>query len=706
MRLFLVLLAVCIYANLPVETAAGASLSSGKPAPRDDLIVDLDTVDQSHLDQVMSRRDAIRFEWRVGIGAPIERIERYIGLTRRQAIAMVVDEFRSFNDPYQWPEWIDNSIPIAFLEEAFNNNQSACTASTYRVSLASEWNAQMLNSTVPQFDRQALLWLDHFSVAFDTYNRTHAFAEHLKTIRKHANGNYVEFLRASLEDPGVIVYLNNETSTKKNPNENLAREFLELFSLGEGQYGEGEIRALAKMLAGNGINFIDERFVNKPSKRTSRPQKAFGRKYRSIDEFFDILTDHPYFGAFVAKKFYNEYVALGEPSSQDLAFLVTSFRDVDYDIPDLLEATLSLPTFWADDNKLTLIKSPVDLMFGTARTLKSATKASNMTWLSGGISDLNQKLFNPPNIAGWPTGREWVSGQLIEKRMLKLQKVFRDLETATPSTLKFQSSDNEKYENELQAFFDSTVEDQLAVELIAIDWIAEDFGQRRWNDFDLSFYNVRLNGKHYDGINIRFGHDRNTENRYGDFVEVKEGYSSPNIFRSFKNGWMSDSDGAMTVKFSYPGSKKNKRFRGRSPHEKLLIRRLMQSFRILLDNKQRHLELFKSPGGIAWMEEMMGKVGYDDITTDTGAHPPVKNFAEMQTMNTMTKTFSCGTKRIGFNYREQHSFDDNFFAFNQVRAQADAIGLSLSELLIPDLNLPISNDDYMDILTYEGYQLK
>ena len=688
--------------------SSGNSLSSGKPEKRDDLKIDLKKIDQSHLDQVMSRRDAIRFERRVGIGAPIERFERYVGKTRRQAIKLVIDELRNFNDPYQWPAWIEDSVPIGFLQEALQNNRANCSAGVYRESLASEWSRHILNSKVPQYDRQALLWLDHFSVAYDTYDRSHAFAEHLKIIRKYTNGNYVDFLKASLEDPGVIIYLNNETSTKDNPNENLAREFLELFSLGEGQYGEGEIRNLAKMLAGNGINFINEEFVNKPSKRTSSTQSAFGEKYKSIDEFFEILVDHPYFGAFVAKKFFNEYIALEEPPAQDLAILVTSFRKAKFDIPSLLEATLSLESFWSDENKLTLVKSPIDLLFGTARTLKSTANAGNMTLLTKGIKDLNQDLFNPPNIAGWPTGRDWIGGQLIEKRITKLNKVFRNLDTAAAPKLIQSSNDDQKYKNRLQEFFETAQKDQLAVEMITIDWIAEDFGKRRWNDTNISFYNVRLNGKHYDGINIRFGHDRNDKNRYGDFVEVAEGFSSPDIFRSYNNGWMDDSNGAMTVKFSYPSGKRNKRFVGRSAHEKLLIKRLTQSMKLLVENKHRYVDLYKSPGGIAWMESMIDKIGFDPITTATGSHPPVVTFSQLQANHGfMAKNaFSCGSKRIGFNYRQVHRFHDDFFAFNDVVAKAQSMDMGLSELLIPDLNLPTSDEDYMNILTYEGYQLK
>ena len=116
-----------------------------------------------------------------------------------------------------------------------------------------------------------------------------------------------------------------------------------------------------------------------------------------------------------------------------------------------------------------------------------------MTLLTKGIKDLNQDLFNPPNIAGWPTGRDWIGGQLIEKRITKLTK-FSVTWKQPQSKLNYNYDDEQKYNKRLQEFFETAQKDQLAFEMIAIDWIAEDFGKRRWNDTNISFYNVRLNG--------------------------------------------------------------------------------------------------------------------------------------------------------------------------------------------------------------------
>lgn len=704
---FIVLLALAASAHAAFvfqNGSGGGAFETKKPAPRPDLVIDLKTIDDRHLDVVMDRRAAIRFERRIGIGAPLDRFQRYIGKTRRQAIELVISELRGHRDSFRWPSWIDATIPVGFMEEGIKNSKINCSLGAYRDSLAAEWSNTIMRSTTPQFERLALLWLDHFSVAYDMYDRGHAFAEHLNIVRRHSNGNFVEFLKASLRDPGVIIYLNNETSTKDNPNENLAREFLELFSLGEGNYGEGDIRNLAKMIAGNGINFVTEEFADIKSKRTAMEQSAFGRSYDSIDGFFKLLVKHPAFGEFIARKFFNEFVALGEPTEREMAILVSRFRAASFDIPTLLEATLSLPRFWAEDNRLTLIKSPIDLMYGSARTLRAIRSGGNQLWLTQSINRLNQNLFNPPNIAGWPSGRDWIGGQLIEKRIEALKDVFEDLDTAVPRQMGGIKTDNknqQEYNRGLDQFFASADPEQLAVETIVINWIPRDFGKRKYNDIDLSFYNVQFMGKRYDGISIEFGHDRNHRNRYGNYARVKQGFSSPDIFRTYSNGWQDDRDGSMVVKFSFPSGKETKRFSGKSSEEKLLVKRLMQSFKLLLEpNNQR--QLTRSPGGREWMSAMLDEIGFEPVK---GKPPVIQYVTSGSTMKPFGK-FTCSAQKLGFDLRVMSAFEDDFFSFNDLKAEAAAMDLSLAELLIPDLDLPISDDQYMDILTYEGYQLK
>ena len=344
-------------------SSSSGNLNTEKPAERPDLIFTLNNFDSSHLNQKLSKFDAIRFERRIGIGAPLDRVSLWIGLTRKQAIEKTISQLEHHSDGFIMPLWFSEMTPTSFMEDGLRRERHSCGINTFRQSLENAWAKEIIETTTPQFERLALFWLDHFSVAFDTYNQTHSFAKHLEIVRENSSGGVVNFLSASLRDPGLIVYLNNEQSTVQDPNENLAREFLELFSLGEGAYSENEIKNLAKAISGHGINYVTEQFQIFNSKVTKGDFSAFGRKFSGVEQFMELISNHPSFGEFIARKFYAEYVELSEPSKEDLAYMVTMFRESGFEIKALLKATLSLKKFWDENNKLTLVKSPVELVF-------------------------------------------------------------------------------------------------------------------------------------------------------------------------------------------------------------------------------------------------------------------------------------------------------------------------------------------------------
>lgn len=401
-------------------------LKTDKPKKRSDLVYDLNKIDFSHLDKKITLNEAIRFENRIGIGAPSNRVKRYLGKTRKEVIKIVIQELENYKDDFNWPDWKNKYTPTTFIEDGLRRNKRDCRVSSFRTDLEFKWSKSILGNSIPQFEKLALLWLDHFSVAFDEYDQSHSFVRHLEFIRRNAIGNFDTFLKESIKDPGIIVYLNNEQSTTQQPNENLAREFLELFSLGEGNYSENEIKNFAKKLPGHSINHVSQDFQYYKYKESGQTLSAFGEKFDKPNEFIDLVVNHPAFGEFIAKKFYNEYVKLGEPDTDDLAILVTTFKKNNFNIIKLFEASISLESFWDKQNQLTLIKSPIELIYGAARTLGVAKWQNqlNISWLIFLSKDFGQDLFNPPNIAGWPTGKEWLAGQLLEKRMSKLKNHF------------------------------------------------------------------------------------------------------------------------------------------------------------------------------------------------------------------------------------------------------------------------------------------
>ena len=342
------------------------SLHTKSPKQRTDLIYDLKSFDDSHLDIIITKKEAIRLERRIGIGVPIDRVKLHIGKTRREAINDIISDLNKYQDNTIWPKWTEDAIPTSFMDRGIKSHHINCDEQSFLLSLKKTWLEKLISSNTPQYERLAIFWLNHFSVNFNMYKQTHSFFTHLKLIRENSNKNFLKFLKNIFTDPAMIVYLNNEKSYAQNPNENFAREFFELFSIGEGNYTENDIKNLARHLSGYSINFITEQFKLYPNKQSSNIYSAFGNKYKNDKEFFQILKNHPAFGELIASKFYKEYVDLKKPSSKDLAYLVTYFKKHNFDISEMLRGVLQLVSFW--ENKLSLVKSPLELFYGTART--------------------------------------------------------------------------------------------------------------------------------------------------------------------------------------------------------------------------------------------------------------------------------------------------------------------------------------------------
>ena len=692
-------------------------LKTVKPNKRDDLIIDLNKIDLVHLDKKISIAEAIRFENRIGIGAPYDRIKRYIGVTRKDAIKLIVKELKQYSDDFDWPNWSDSYIPTQFFQNGFDRNKIYCSEDLFRSNLELLWSKSILTNKVPQFEKLALFWLDHFSVAFDEYKQTHSFLYHLKFIRKFAKGNFGEFLKQSIRDPGVIVYLNNEQSTTQNPNENLAREFLELFSLGEGNYTEKEIKNFAKKLPSHGINHVSQQFQYYKYKESGQTLSAFGKNFSSPDEFIDLVINHPAFGEFIAKKFYREYVSLEEPSKKELAILVSSFRESDFSIIKLFETTISLKKFWDEDNRLTLVKSPIELVFGTARTLGVRSwKNHNIDWLVSLSKEFGQDIYNPPNIAGWPSGKEWLSGQFLEKRMTKLKGNFLDLDSFkkiqknTNSTPTNYISNTQKYNNELNEFYETTFKDQLAVETIIIDWLPDDFEERAYANVNVRFYGVKFNEKFWKGIDVRFGTDKNSKKKQKhkrlNYIEFRHGYNYPSIFSSWEGSWISNWDGHYGWNSSFPFGPKINNFSAKSLDEKLLMVRLLQSMEHLLNYPKASKKLKRNSYFQNWLKERIIETKSKKWSIKNSNHPNTKifSFASIHAGGEKRK-FLCGPQKAGINLSNQRLLDNhiinslpsNFIQQNEI---------DITDLLLPEIDLGLNAKEFMSILSYEGYQLK
>jgi uncharacterized protein (DUF1800 family) len=236
-------------------------------------------------------------------------------------------------------------------------------------------------------------------------------------------GNFAQMLHAVSKDPAMLVYLDSATSRRGQPNENFAREVMELFTLGEGSYSEGDIREAARSFTGWSINPDTGEFLWRPFAHDGGTKTVLGRSGEfKGDDVLDILLAQPQTADFVVAKLWKEFVS-PQPDAREVRRIAALFRASGYDIKTVLRALLSSDAFYAAENRGALVKSPVDLVIGTMRQFDVGY--SDPLPLTLLLRALGQDLFSPPNVKGWPGGDAWINSTTLLARRQFLERLFR-----------------------------------------------------------------------------------------------------------------------------------------------------------------------------------------------------------------------------------------------------------------------------------------
>jgi uncharacterized protein (DUF1800 family) len=219
----------------------------------------------------------------------------------------------------------------------------------------------------------------------------------------------------------MLRYLDGARSRKGEPNENFARELLELFTLGEGHYTEADIKAAARAFTGWTIDRQTGAFTLRPRWHDGGIKDFLGwRGAYDGDGILDILLNHPRTAEQVVEKLWRAFVS-NSPERAQVQRLATLFRDSDYEIKPLLQALLASRAFRAPEARGRLIKSPIDLLVGTARQFQIPLEQPQRLVHLG--RRLGQDLFDPPNVKGWPGGTAWITTDSLLERQSLLARV-------------------------------------------------------------------------------------------------------------------------------------------------------------------------------------------------------------------------------------------------------------------------------------------
>ena len=226
-------------------------------------------------------------------------------------------------------------------------------------------------------------------------------------------GSYGALLHQIIRDPAMIAYLDNNDSRKGQPNENLAREIMELFSLGVGNYTEEDIKEGARALTG--YTFVDDRFVLRQQNHDGGAKRILGRRGNMDgDDFVVAILDQPACSAYMARKLYRFFAAdlpeAGEPGGEaaaavrDMAGLM---RRANYEVAPVLKKLFLSEHFYSDAVVNQRIKSPAELVVGAVRSMH--TPARDLNVLLDAMSLMGQNILFPPSVAGWDGERSWIN---------------------------------------------------------------------------------------------------------------------------------------------------------------------------------------------------------------------------------------------------------------------------------------------------------
>lgn len=273
------------------------------------------------------------------------------------------------------------------------------------------WLEEMINSEAQFREKMSLFWHGHFACrVINIYYQQQL----LDTIRNNAFGSFADLLKQVSKSPAMLQFLNNQQNKKQHPNENFAREVMELFTIGRGNYTENDVKEAARAFTGWGFNVQGE-FIFRPAQHDAGSKTFLGQTGNfDGDDIINILLQQKQTALFITKKVYRFFVN-ETPDDIKIAWLANRFFQSNYDIKKLMEDIFTSDWFYDDKNIGTKIKSPVELLVGIRRLLplELQNDAAQLLFQRA----LGQVLFYPPNVAGWPGGKSWIDSSTLMLRL-------------------------------------------------------------------------------------------------------------------------------------------------------------------------------------------------------------------------------------------------------------------------------------------------
>jgi uncharacterized protein (DUF1800 family) len=368
---------------------------------------------------------------RTSFAANPPEIELFAKLSREQA----ADRLLGWTlQPMQTraPEWVNDYQSPRRLRNATEAERLAFQREQVQrgLELRGWWFSEMLVTPSPLTEKMVLFWHNHFVSSQQKVRSAVLMYRQNQLLRQYALGSYADLLHAAAKDPAMLIYLDGANSRKGQPNENFAREVMELFTLGEGRYSEQDIKEAARAFTGWSVDIDTGTYLYRPLAHDDGVKTVFGKSGNfDGDAVLDLILAKPETAEFIVAKLWREFVS-PTPDPKEVARIARQFRDNRYNIKVALRGLLISDAFYAPDNRAALVKSPVDLVVGTLRQFRFETGDAVPFALA--TRQLGQDLFGPPNVKGWPGGEAWINSTSLLARKQFLERLFRAQEMPQP----------------------------------------------------------------------------------------------------------------------------------------------------------------------------------------------------------------------------------------------------------------------------------
>ncbi len=346
---------------------------------------------------LLGMRAAAHLLRRAGFGGTPEEIERYAGMTAADAAASLV--------------LMPSSAGITPPQEMAAGSRHAKKRLINGMQLW--WLDRMLTTPAPLQEKMTLYFHGHFTsratphFPWITYNQNALF-------RRFALGNLRELTRDVSKDAAMLIYLNGNVNVAAHPNENYARELMELFTLGVDRYTETDVRESARAWTGWHVDRRDDTVSFNPAVHDSGLKQFLGRRGSfGGDQIVDIIFEQAQCARFFATSILN-WLLYNDPEPQLVESVARLLREHDYELSPVVETILRSRVFYSARAYRALVKSPVEFVVGSYKTLGlSALDPS----VPDALQQMGQRLYFPPTVAGWPGGANWLtSGTMIARQ--------------------------------------------------------------------------------------------------------------------------------------------------------------------------------------------------------------------------------------------------------------------------------------------------